>query len=222
MLHWINNLVILKMNTISSLSGVWRCSGWQRAGCRTETGDLGDWCQCGNLQGEVSGVNAVCLTTLTHSWLAKSWSSMTKWSLIENLCSFFCSVSFSNSQTPTPERMRTLVWTWMSRFICRNWMRWEVQYWLERQTMIAHVWSCRSLNIQFLCNNISALCVCVSDQCCWRAGTECELQSYSDVWCWSLPSADLLSTGESDEPSNKKINIKKFLPIKIGSSYFCF
>lgn len=75
MLHWINNLVILKMNTISSLSGVWRCSGWQRAGCRTETGDLGDWCQCGNLQGEVSGVNAVCLTTVIHSWLAKSWSS---------------------------------------------------------------------------------------------------------------------------------------------------
>lgn len=44
---------------------------------------------------------------------------------------------------------------------------------------VVHVWSCEIHNIQFLCNNIEELFV-FSDQCCWRAGVECELQSYSD------------------------------------------
>lgn len=130
---------------------------------------------------------------------------MAKWPFVENLYCFF-SVSFSISQTPTLKRMRMLGWIWMSLSICRNWMRWEVQCSLERLKRgnnwslgyeVVHVWSCKILNIQFLCNNIKDLFV-FSDQCCWRAGIECELQSHSDFWCWSLPPADLLSTGKTN------------------------
>lgn len=36
----------------------WRCSS-QRIKCRPETGDLGNWCQCGDLQGKVSGMKII-------------------------------------------------------------------------------------------------------------------------------------------------------------------
>lgn len=58
-------------------SAVWRRSGRQWTGDRsrgTEAGDLGDWCQCGNLQGEVSGVAEVWVTTPIHRWLTNSLS----------------------------------------------------------------------------------------------------------------------------------------------------
>lgn len=98
------------------------------------------------------------------SWLAKSCSSMTKWSVVENVF-FSCSVSFSNSLTPPPERMRTPVWTWMSRFTCRNWMRWEVQY--------GHVSSCRSL---ISCSWVIRLLLCV----CFRS-----VLLESRYWMWT-------------------------------------
>ncbi len=117
------------------------------------------------------------LSHYTHPQLTgKKLVFMTKWSLVENLCSFFCSVSLSNSQTPTPERMRTLVWTWMSLFICRNWMRWEVQYWLERHKQWLHMFSHAEALISSSCVIIFLLCVCV----CFRS-----VLLESRYWMWT-------------------------------------
>lgn len=156
------------------------------------------------------------LSNYTHPQMTdkKLVLSMAKWPFVENLYCFF-SVSFSISQTPTPKRMRILVWIWMSLSICRNWMRWEVQCSLERLKRgnnwslgyeVVHVWPCKILNIQFLCNDIEDLFM-FSDQCCWRAGVECELQSHSDFWRWSLPPADLLSAGKSSSVRWNQPNI---------------